>query len=924
MNYHSVIGNSVNELKSTKLWKRLSNIDPHHADLMVSFVEFIDPFLLSIHKHFPLYTRHDAHHSYEVLERMGTIILPDLLKDTENSLSNDEILCLIVAAYAHDVGMTLFEVGNEKKELLESLSLSEDCSLDDSLLTKYLRSTHAERGVKFLRETDCKQYIPEYLVGIIGNIMKGHNLHPSQLHSNIPDIASIGRITSNPLSLSIVLCCSDALEFSDTRVIDTAFEEAERREDFAAAISIREMMKHRSLGCGISISEEGFIYATGEFPSAEILHATHKSLDQIEIWLNTYLDYDKKQKRQFLRIHNPKINRDSFTTKNFTYYPVAIKMDEFQIREIITSGKMWGGSTSLPIKEIIQNSIDACRYREYLQPKHLEYLPKIEVLFDTEKRIIRITDNGIGMTENDILEYFLQVGRSKARSNFFLENKVNSNFHSLSRYGIGFWSVFSISKRARVSTRYSAVNSEESGLNFEVSIEPLMSFLEILASDISEGTVIEFDLKDGIEMSKLIGELIENMTVSNIPLKFINQMNQVIFDFPTEIEEINASTIFDYNANDVVSNGMKIFSYKEKNDLFDISIGIAYSYINGNPRCLNSSGSPIFSDIPMGEIGNFAIKTSICGLVTYFELDPIPFAIERVGKIIVNIKNPEGLEFSLSRSGLIKNVKLVSILNEVSRSINRALTSFYTNLNAINNPSMIHQLIVDSRSHGGEAGDIYIPNLYNHYKECFPNIVPIKLLKWNKENNGYKLTEIYMFEKEFWEIKQNVYYTYIYAEEYLKSTDFQSYINAILSSAFELEGFILLAFQESIPLIQAANEVSVKRLIIPYSDWDRYKHEVIVIKPSSGKVDRDKVLLSIQSRWYGYLIAIDFGLEIKKPWFSFGRHIIYVNKEHPLIVHLQNITNTGNQLECEKIISLITEDKENGIVEIERITGIKV
>lgn len=102
-------------------------------------------------------------------------------------------------------------------------------------------------------------------------------------------------------------------------------------------------MKHRSIGCGISISKEGFIYATGEFQTANVLHATHKTLDQIEAWLKEYINYDKRQSRPLLKLHNPIIIRESFTTNNFKYHPVAIKMDEFQIREILTSKKMWGG-----------------------------------------------------------------------------------------------------------------------------------------------------------------------------------------------------------------------------------------------------------------------------------------------------------------------------------------------------------------------------------------------------------------------------------------------------------------------------------------------------------------------------------------------------------------------------------------------------
>ncbi|WP_324293294.1 ATP-binding protein [Lacrimispora defluvii] len=298
------------------------------------------------------------------------------------------------------------------------------------------------------------------------------------------------------------------------------------------------MMKHRSIGCGISISKEGFIYATGEFQTANVLHATHKTLDQIEAWLKEYINYDKGQSRPLLKLHNPIIIRESFTTNNFKYHPVAIKMDEFQIREILTSKKMWGGSDSLPIKELIQNSLDACRYKQHVKPNSAIYNPEIKIVINNKQKSISVIDNGIGMTEDDVTNYFLQVGKSKSRTVNFIENPINKGFYSLARYGIGFWSVFSIAKKAIINTKYNDFYKTENGISFDVTVNPLMSYLELKPSTIVEGTKIELILKDEIDTSKIVSELINTITVARIPCSIVNESDQVLYKFQSNLQAI--------------------------------------------------------------------------------------------------------------------------------------------------------------------------------------------------------------------------------------------------------------------------------------------------------------------------------------------------------------------------------------------------
>lgn len=130
------------------------------------------------------------------------------------------------------------------------------------------------------------------------------------------------------------------------------------------------------------------------------------------------------------------------------------------------------------VRELIQNASDATRcqmysdyavaYPGYDLPTRPTQFPaefralypiSIHLTFEdvsltadgpTERRlIVTIEDRGTGMNEEIIRRYFLQVGRSYYQSNEFRENY---KFAPTSRFGVGFLSVFAVSRDVTVET----------------------------------------------------------------------------------------------------------------------------------------------------------------------------------------------------------------------------------------------------------------------------------------------------------------------------------------------------------------------------------------------------------------------------------------------------------------------------------------
>ena len=108
-------------------------------------------------------------------------------------------------------------------------------------------------------------------------------------------------------------------------------------------------------------------------------------------------------------------------------------------------------------RELISNGCDAITklkklalIGEYEQPDDVEY--KILVDVNSNDKTIRITDNGIGMTEEEVEEYINQIAFSGAQD--FLEkykDKANED-QIIGHFGLGFYSAFMVADKVTIDT----------------------------------------------------------------------------------------------------------------------------------------------------------------------------------------------------------------------------------------------------------------------------------------------------------------------------------------------------------------------------------------------------------------------------------------------------------------------------------------
>jgi len=114
------------------------------------------------------------------------------------------------------------------------------------------------------------------------------------------------------------------------------------------------------------------------------------------------------------------------------------------------------------LREIVSNAIDATQKLKIYATSG-EYKGnvddlKISVAVDTSKNTITVSDQGIGMTAEEIKKYINQIAFSSAEE--FLEKYKNQANAIIGHFGLGFYSAFMVSKKVEIITKSFKENAE--------------------------------------------------------------------------------------------------------------------------------------------------------------------------------------------------------------------------------------------------------------------------------------------------------------------------------------------------------------------------------------------------------------------------------------------------------------------------------
>jgi len=195
------------------------------------------------------------------------------------------------------------------------------------------------------------------------------------------------------------------------------------------------------------------------------------------------------------------------------------------------------------LRELISNASDACDKLRFtavsdasLYEDDIEL--KVKVSFDKEQGTITISDNGIGMTRNEVIDNIGTIAKSGTKS--FLESITGdqkSDANLIGQFGVGFYSSFIVADEVTLRTR-KAADSTDNGVEW---ISKGKGEYDIKSIDkATRGTEIVLKLREGED------EFLNDWKLRSIITSYSDHIDfPVVMDKTTEAEEEGGETVIE-------------------------------------------------------------------------------------------------------------------------------------------------------------------------------------------------------------------------------------------------------------------------------------------------------------------------------------------------------------------------------------------
>lgn len=213
---------------------------------------------------------------------------------------------------------------------------------------------------------------------------------------------------------------------------------------------------------------------------------------------------------------------------------------------------------------------------------------KIRVAFDKEARTLSISDNGIGMTRDEVIANIGTIAKSGTKEFFnALTGDQAKDANLIGQFGVGFYSSFIIADKVTLITRRAgatdAVRWESSGEG-DYTLE--------VAEKVARGTEIILHLRDGEDeflsdwkLKTIIRKYSDHITLPIVMKK--SEWKEGVEVATDDDETVNrASALWARNKNDISEDEYKEF-YKHVSHDFEAPLAWSHSRVEGNQEYIS-------------------------------------------------------------------------------------------------------------------------------------------------------------------------------------------------------------------------------------------------------------------------------------------------------------------------------------------------
>lgn len=498
------------------------------------------------------YTQHDISHINGMLGLLDDII-PD---STKTIMTPADWMMVVLSFYFHDFGMLVTEDEiSTKSSDIDFQNYKRNNSFwasDDEAYQNYIRDNHGERIYEWLVKLDATSTVPNTHIDLLKNMIgslspeihrdlaklcKSHGEDLSQIQDTLEVDQQYEQSSSSKVNLLYVaalLRTADILHISSERTPDVVRKiispqnpYSKTEWDFQQSVTCIRPLSERDRNNNVDHSIQ---------PHAFEVKATFIN----EEAYSRFKDYVVNAEKQLIQTHDvcrdsclknqnsyqfpwDSINCDSIKTEGFNAEPLKFELDKDNILKLLIGHTLYSNS-NVVLRELAQNAIDACRLMDSnSKAGSSDYQPRVVINWKPSIRELIIQDNGTGMDEYIIKNYLFKVGASRYQSDEF--KRQNSDFHSISRFGIGLLTCFMISDEFDIITLWhkekSAHKLRIKGIGGECIMRNDANTEKIL--DGKHGTTFILKVREDIEFDNVADNLKSWIVVPQCKVEYIEE-----------------------------------------------------------------------------------------------------------------------------------------------------------------------------------------------------------------------------------------------------------------------------------------------------------------------------------------------------------------------------------------------------------------
>ncbi len=282
-----------------------------------------------------------------------------------------------------------------------------------------------------------------------------------ELAGTLGALAGVTNCTVDLLKIACILRVADAMHLDQRRA--PAFEFALTQPSGISA----DHWKFQERMAKPFVQGDALVYTAQPPFEVEIAEAWWTAFDALKMVDQELRSVDRVLRdlnktpilvRRVNGIHSP--NDLAITVETAGWTPVDTMIRVTDIPKIVATlggSKLYGSGLDAPIRELIQNGLDAITARRKLQSRPSKW-GELQVILEKREdgHWLCVEDNGVGMSTGVLTGPLIDFGNSFWKSSLAIEEfpgLTSAGMKARGKYGVGFFSVFMLGDHVRVLTR---------------------------------------------------------------------------------------------------------------------------------------------------------------------------------------------------------------------------------------------------------------------------------------------------------------------------------------------------------------------------------------------------------------------------------------------------------------------------------------